>query len=173
MWMIRGVDIYKWIFLGGAAFFAYKITSNEPPDYSKPHEYIYLKGYDSSGESLEGNDHTYFGVGLINLDNNYYSVGSRECSKAISEITQDKVDRSIDAFNYYLDTQGDYNDKRVHLVVAQCFSYFGRDEEREKRMKEMAETGDRKMMINALLGIGKCKVNQKAGDPKFFKHSIM
>lgn len=164
--------MYKWIFLGGAAFIAYKIISNEPPDYSKPHEYIYVKGYDSSGGSLEGNDHAYFGVGLIDLDNNYYSVGSRECSQAISKITQEKVDRSIDAFNYYLDTQGDYNDKRVHLVVAQCFAYFGREEECEERMRKMAETGDRKMMVYALLGIDRCKVNQKVGDLKLFQHSV-
>ncbi|WMC09683.1 hypothetical protein PU634_11205 [Oceanimonas pelagia] len=164
--------MYKWIFLGGAAFLAYKMTSNEPPDYSKPHEYIHVKGYDSSGDPLEGNDHNYFGVGLINLDNNYYSVGSRECSQAISKITQDEVDRSIDAFNYHLDTQGDYNDKRVHLVVAQCFAYLGRDEECERRVREMVESGDKKMMIYALASIGKCRVNEEVGEPKLFRHSM-
>jgi len=104
------------------------------PDYSQPHEYLSVTGYGPNGESMEGNDHSYSGVGLREYKDNFFPIGRGKCSEYLKEISEDKVRLSMRAFNDFLNYEGDYNDIRVAYAKLQCVKFLGRDKSCEDRL---------------------------------------
>ncbi|MED5603178.1 MAG: hypothetical protein VX935_12245 [Pseudomonadota bacterium] len=140
------------------------------PDYSQPHEYLSITGYGPSGEGMEGNDHSYSGVGLREHKDNFFPIGKGKCSEYLENITPDRVRLSMRAFNAFLNDEGDYNDTRVAHAKLQCVEYLGRDKSCEDRFMDLAkETKDpQASMLIMLESMTRCDRKKNIG-----KHRII
>lgn len=136
------------------------------PDYSQPHEYLDVTGYGSNGESLEGNDHSYSDTKLTEYQDNFFPIGKGKCTEYLEEISQDSVRLSMQAFNYFLSNEGDYNDIRVAHVKLQCVEFLGADKScKDKLMNLALERKDRQESILIMLkSMERCERKQNIGE---------
>jgi len=140
------------------------------PDYSQPHEYLNVTGYGPNGESMEGNDHTYSGIGFTEYKDNFFKTGQGECIKYLKHISPDRVKFSMRVFNSFLSDEGDYNDIRVAHAQLQCVEFLGgRDKSCEDRFMNLAkETKDPKAaMLIIFESVIRCERKQNIGRYRF------
>lgn len=129
--------ILKGFFLLGLVAVLYSCIDRKTqwlkPDYSQPHEYLRVTGYDATWASLSNNNYPYIGAGLIEYKDNFFPVGEGKCTAYLENISSDKVRLSMRVFNAFLSEKGARNDARVVHAKLQCAEFLGRDERCENR----------------------------------------
>ena len=138
------------------------------PDYSQPHEYLKVVGYGANGESLKDNDHSYSGNILTEYKDNFFLIGNGECVKYLSGISEERVKLSMEGFNYFLNTEGDYNDTRVAHAEMQCIRFIGRDEDCEAKFMNLAKSvKETRTAVNIILESKvRCRREEKIGESR-------
>lgn len=119
------------------------------PDYSQPHEYMLITGYGQNWQSIENNDHpfVFFGNTLLDNRDNYFQIGSGDCTKHLRSITVEEANNALESYNSFLNDEGDYNDVRIAHVELQCVEFLGRDKACEERLIKLLEnTSDIKIV---------------------------
>jgi hypothetical protein len=138
------------------------------PDYSQPHEYLSVTGFGLNGKSMEGNDHSYSGVGLTGYKDNFFPIGKGQCTAHLNNISEDRARLSMRAFNGFLNDEGDYNDVRVAHANLQCVEFFGRDKACQDLLMNLAkETKDSRLsMLIIFESATRCRREKNIGNQR-------
>ena len=159
-----------WVLVAVGVLFSYidKNTRWLKPDYSQPHEYLKVVGYGANGESMEDNDHSYSGNILTDYKDNFFSIGNGQCIEYLSGISDERVKLSMEGFNYFLNTEGDYNDIRVAHAEMQCIRFSGMDEDCEAKFRNLAKSVKETRIALAIIieSTGRCRREEKIGESR-------